>query len=140
MPLIEDEEGIAVSSVHPLQSSRVYSSEFDTQQSDGLSADGDASLGEKVFYISVAQVEAIVEPENLPHEVLWLPRRKLYLVGICAVCRYASANSINYSQLSWRYLPMAPANQLRRVEKGDAFWHCFWLLSIQELQPAAPIV
>jgi len=36
----------------------------------------DASFGEQVFDISVTQVESEVEPETLPHEVLWVRRRK----------------------------------------------------------------
>jgi hypothetical protein len=40
-----NEEGIAISSVLPLQPSSVYSAEFDTPSSNCLSADSDASLG-----------------------------------------------------------------------------------------------
>jgi len=35
-----------------------------------------ATFGEQVFDISVTQVESVVEPESLPHEVLWVRRRK----------------------------------------------------------------
>ena len=36
----------------------------------------DASFGEQVFNIAVAEIESVVEPESLPHEVLWVRRRK----------------------------------------------------------------
>ncbi len=45
-----DEKGIAVASVFSLQSSSVYSSEFDTPKSNCFAADSDASLCQKIFY------------------------------------------------------------------------------------------
>jgi hypothetical protein len=62
-------ERVAVSSVRPLQSSRVYSSEFDTPKSDGLSADGDATLSQQIFDVTVAQIETIVEPDSITDDV-----------------------------------------------------------------------
>jgi hypothetical protein len=64
-----DVEGIAVASVFSFQSSSVYSSEFDTPKSDCFSTDGDASFGEEVFDISMAEVEAIIEPDGVGNDV-----------------------------------------------------------------------
>jgi hypothetical protein len=69
-------EGIAVSPVLSLQSPGINGTELDAPQSDGLSTDGNASFSEQVFYIQVSQVEPIVQPESLPHEVLWVRHRK----------------------------------------------------------------
>lgn len=59
-----------------LQTPRVNCAEFDAQEADGLASDDDAAFSEKVFDVSVAEIESIVEPESLPHEVLWVRRRK----------------------------------------------------------------
>ena len=36
---------------------------------------GYTAFGEQVFYIAVAQIESMVEPESLPNAVLWVQRR-----------------------------------------------------------------
>jgi hypothetical protein len=48
-----NEEGVAVSEVSALQSSRVYDSELDAPQANCFAADGEATLGLKIFDISV---------------------------------------------------------------------------------------
>ena len=37
--------------------------ELDAPQSDGFAADSNTSLGEKIFNIAMAEVEALVEPD-----------------------------------------------------------------------------
>jgi len=64
-----DVKNVAVSSVRPRQSSSVNLSEFDTPQSDGLSTNSDASLCQKIFYIQVTEVEAIVEPDGVGNAI-----------------------------------------------------------------------
>ena len=71
-----DVESIAVTPVLSLQSACVNGAKFDAPETDCFSGDSDASFGEEIFNISVAQIEAVVEPESLPHEVLWVQRRK----------------------------------------------------------------
>ena len=58
-----DIEGVAVTLMLPLQAPSVYSSEFDAPQANRFAADSDASLGEKVLDISVAEVESVVQPD-----------------------------------------------------------------------------
>ena len=55
----------------PFQSSSVYRSEFDTPEADRFTADGDAPLSEKIFDISMTQVEAIVEPDSIGNDIWW---------------------------------------------------------------------
>ena len=62
-------EGIAVSSVLSLQSSSIYSSEFDAPQPDGFVADGDATFSEQVFNIPMTQIESIVEPNRIANDI-----------------------------------------------------------------------
>ena len=64
-----DIEGIAVSSVFSFQASGVEGSEFDTPEADRLPADRDAALGEQIFDISVAEIEAIVEPDGITDDI-----------------------------------------------------------------------
>ena len=45
------------------------SSEFDTPEADRLPADRDAALGEQIFDISVAEIEAIVEPDGIADDI-----------------------------------------------------------------------
>ena len=55
-----DEEGVAVTSVFSFQSTGINRSELDAREADGLSANGYASLSEKILYITMAQIEAII--------------------------------------------------------------------------------
>ena len=64
-------ESVAVSSVFSFQSAGINGAEFDAPKADGLSADGDASFGEEVFDIPMAEVEAIVEPDGIGNDVGW---------------------------------------------------------------------
>jgi hypothetical protein len=55
----------------PLQSPCVHGSELDAPQADRLAADGDASFGEQVFDISVAEIESEVKPDSIADYVRW---------------------------------------------------------------------
>ena len=54
-----------------LQSSGVCRSEFNAPQADGFIADRDSALSEKIFDISVAQIEAIIEPDSVTDNIRW---------------------------------------------------------------------
>jgi hypothetical protein len=64
-----DIKGIAVASVLAFQSSSIDSSEFDASESDRLSSDGDASFGQQIFYISVAETKSIVQPDGIADDI-----------------------------------------------------------------------
>jgi len=64
-----DEKGIAVASVFSLQPSSVYSTEFDAPEANRFSADYDASLCQKIFYIAVTEVETKVEPDGIRNDI-----------------------------------------------------------------------
>jgi hypothetical protein len=53
------------------QSSGVYSSEFDAPEADRFAANCDASLGQQIFDITVAEVESIVKPDGIGNDVVW---------------------------------------------------------------------
>jgi len=72
-------EGIAEASVLSLQSSGINSSKFDTPETDRFATDGDTSLSEKIFDISMAQVETIVEPDRVADDIGWEP---VALIGV----------------------------------------------------------
>ena len=42
---------------------------FDTPETDRFTADGDAAFGQEIFDISVAQVEAIAEPDGVADDI-----------------------------------------------------------------------
>ena len=64
-----DEKGVTVAPELSLQSSSIYSAEFDTPEADGFATDSDASLSEQVFNIPVAQIESIVEPDGVTDDI-----------------------------------------------------------------------
>jgi hypothetical protein len=66
-----NKESITITSVALLQSSGVYSTEYNVPQPDGFIADRDSALSEKVFDISVAQIEAIIEPDSVADDIGW---------------------------------------------------------------------
>ena len=68
-----DEKGVTVTSMLSFQSTGINSTELDTPEADGFATDCDASLSEKVFYISVAEIEPIVEPDGIRNDVKWEP-------------------------------------------------------------------
>ena len=71
-----DEEGIAITPVFALQSPGINSTKLDAPEANRFTADSDPSFSEQILYIAMTKVEAIVEPESLPHEVLWVQHRK----------------------------------------------------------------
>lgn len=92
-----DEEGVAITSMVPLQSSSVDCSEFDAPQADRFVADGDTALCEMIFDISVAQVESIAEPDGVTDDI-W--RESVALIPI-----HSPILAIT-GQLSWQYFRM----------------------------------
>jgi hypothetical protein len=58
-------EGVAEASVPSLQPAGINRTEFDTPKPNCFAADGNTAFREKVFDISVAEVESIVEPDGI---------------------------------------------------------------------------
>jgi hypothetical protein len=49
----------------------VFDTKLPTPLSDGFVADGDASLCQKIFHISEAQAESVVEPNSMADNIRW---------------------------------------------------------------------
>ncbi len=62
-----------------LQSAGINHSEFYAPETDCFTADGDASLGQEIFDVSVAEIESRVEPDSVGDDV-W--RESMPFVGI----------------------------------------------------------
>jgi hypothetical protein len=62
-------EGIAVTSVLPLQSAGIDGTELDAPETDGFSGYSDAPFSEQIFNIPVAQIESIVQPDSKADDV-----------------------------------------------------------------------
>jgi hypothetical protein len=58
-------ERIAVTLMPAPKSPGVLRTKFDTPQPDRLVADSDTALGHKILYIAVAQIEAMIKPDNV---------------------------------------------------------------------------
>ncbi len=66
-----DEEGVTITTVLSLQPSSILCTKFDAPEPDSLAADGNASLGQKIFNIPVAEIESMVEPNGIANDVRW---------------------------------------------------------------------
>ena len=64
-----DVESVTVSAMSTFQSSGIERAELDTPQTDCFAADGNTSLGEKIFNIAMAEVEAIVESDGVGDDI-----------------------------------------------------------------------
>ena len=64
-----DVERVAISSVLSLQSTCIDGTEFDAPEADRFATDGDASLGQNIFDISVAQIESVVQPDSIRNDI-----------------------------------------------------------------------
>ena len=64
-----DVEGVAATSMLALQSACINGAKLDAPEPDGFSADGDASFSEKIFYIAMAEVESVVEPDGVGNDI-----------------------------------------------------------------------
>jgi hypothetical protein len=64
-----DIECIAIATVLSLQTSGTERAELDPPQSDCFAADSSTSLGEKIFNIAMAEVEALVEPDCVRNDI-----------------------------------------------------------------------
>jgi hypothetical protein len=49
----------------------VFDTKLPTPLSDGFVADGDAPLRQKIFHISKAQAESVVEPNSMANDIRW---------------------------------------------------------------------
>jgi hypothetical protein len=104
-----DVESIAIAPMLPLQSSAVESAELDTPETDCFSADGDTSFCEEIFDISMAEIEAVVEPDGITDDV---GRESV------PFCRYSSTDSINIGALTWRH-PWTGSRLVKKRFTGD---------------------
>ncbi len=64
-------DGIAVTSVLELQAAGINRSEFYTPETDCFTADGDASFGQEILGITVAQGKSVVEPDRIGNDIEW---------------------------------------------------------------------
>jgi len=64
-----DVEGVAVSTMLSFQAACINGSEFVAPEPDRFAADIDASFSEKIFNVSVAETESIVEPDCVGDDV-----------------------------------------------------------------------
>ena len=63
-----DIECVTKATMLSLQSPGINGSEFYTPEADSFSTDDNATLGEQVFDISVAEIETVVEPDGIAND------------------------------------------------------------------------
>ena len=68
-----DIERIAEALVISLQSPGVYCSKLETLEADRFAADDDASFGQEIFDIAMAQVESVIKPNGTTDDIGWEP-------------------------------------------------------------------
>lgn len=74
-----DEEGVAIASVDSIQASGINGFELDTPKLDSFSTDGYAPLSQKIFDISMTQVDAKVQPNGIADDC---KRESIAFLGI----------------------------------------------------------
>ena len=84
-----DEKGVAVTPVSTLQAPGKCASKLDAPEADGFITDCDASFGEDIFNIPLAELESIVEPDCAGNAI-W--RKSVALVCIHAPILAISAS------------------------------------------------
>ena len=91
----------------------VYSTEFDTPQANRFAADGDAPFGEQVFYISMTEIEAKIEPDSIGNDVwrksvafvcIHLPILSILESLLGNTCPAPSENPVTFLQLAAVYV------------------------------------
>jgi hypothetical protein len=90
-------ESIAITSVLALQSTCQNGSEFDAPQPDCFSAHDNATLSEEIFDISMAEIEAIAEPDCVGDDIWWEP---MALISVHPLIPGISADYLGIT-LSW---------------------------------------
>jgi len=63
--------GVAQVPLSSLEPPGVFAPKLLTPLLDGLIGDGDGSLGEKIFHLSKAEAEAVVEPDGMADDLWW---------------------------------------------------------------------
>ena len=66
-----DIECIAESSMSSLQPPGVHSSKLDSPEANRFPSDDNAPLGQEVFYISMAEIKSVVEPDGVGNDFWW---------------------------------------------------------------------
>ena len=74
-----DVERVAEASMLSLQAAGINGPELDTPEADRLPADRDSAFCQKVFDISVAQVESVIEPDGIGNDI---GRESVSFIGI----------------------------------------------------------
>ncbi len=64
-----NKESIAVTLVLAPKSIRIRRAEFDTPQPDRLVTDPNTTLGHKVLDVAAAQIETMIEPDNVLNDL-----------------------------------------------------------------------
>ena len=64
-------EGVAITSVLPLQTGGINSSELGAPETDRFSGYSDASLSQEFVDITVAEIESVVGPDSVADEIWW---------------------------------------------------------------------
>ena len=74
-----DIEGITIAAMISLQATSIDSTELYSPQSDRFSSHDDASLGQEIFNVAMAQIEAVVEPDGVGD---YIGRESMSFVGV----------------------------------------------------------
>ena len=68
-----DEESVAIALMLALQAPGIFGSELDAPEPDGFITDSDATFGQEVFDIAVAEAESVVKPDRVTDDIWWKP-------------------------------------------------------------------
>jgi hypothetical protein len=64
-----DIEGVTIAPMSSFQLSRIFGTELDTPEPDSFVTDSDASFSQEIFDTSMAEIEAIVQPDCITDDI-----------------------------------------------------------------------
>ena len=89
-----DVEGDTVAAMTSLESPGISCSKLDVPNTDSLAADDDASLCQKIFDVTVTQIESVVEPDSV-RDHIW--RELVAFIG------FNVPILVEIGDLTWQY-------------------------------------
>ena len=64
-----DIKGVAIVAMLSFQATGINGTEFDAPEANCFAGDSDASFGEKIFDIPMAEVESVVQPDGVGNDI-----------------------------------------------------------------------
>jgi hypothetical protein len=103
------EDGVAVTAVPAPQSMLVLGPELVAPEADRLVGDGDASPGQQIFDVPVAEIEAVIEPDGVLDDL-----RRKSVPPVRALSAF-HPGIVASRRLIWQYPIVCSSDEIRMI-------------------------